>query len=48
MSQARYEQLSIVERLRLSESMARSKRVSGFDQPVASLSALPHLDNFAY
>ena len=48
MSQARYEQLSIVERLRLSESMARSKRVSGFDQPVASLSALPHLENFAY
>ena len=48
MSQARYEQLSIAERLSLSESLARGKRVAGFDQPAACLTALPHLDNFAY
>ena len=48
MSQARYEQLSIAERLRLSESLARGKRTAGFDQPAACLTALPHLDNFAY
>jgi hypothetical protein len=48
MSQARYEQLSIKERLHLSESLARGKRKAGFGQPAACLAALQHLDNFAY
>ena len=47
-SQARYEQLPVAERLALSEKMARAPRQSGFVSSGLGLGALPHLGNFAY
>ena len=48
MSQARYEQLAVSERLALSENMARAPRQAGFSAVGLGISALPHLGNFAY